>query len=128
MRETAVLQRIRLGAAYAGSTLWRNNSGALQDKDGRLIRFGLGHDSGALNKVWKSSDLIGILPVTIQPEHVGRLAGIFMAVETKEPTWNGTLDAHTAAQNAFLETVRKLGGVGMFARSTDEYFTGAKWP
>lgn len=127
MRETPVMQRIRLDAPHVGSILWRNNSGALPDNEGRLIRFGLGHDSSKLNKVWKSADLIGIMSVKIGPEHIGKLAGIFVAVETKHSDWNGRLDSHSEAQNAFLSNVIRLGGVGMFARSEAEFRAGMKW-
>jgi hypothetical protein len=92
-----------------------------------MIRYGLGNDSSKLNKVWKSSDLIGILPVVIQPCHVGRLAGLFLAVEVKETVWTGRMGEHERAQEAFLQTVRDKGGVGMFARSVDEFERGLVW-
>ena len=127
MSESSVQAAIRLAAPYhGGAALWRNNSGATVDATGRMIRYGLGNDSTRLNSVWKSSDLIGVLPVIIQPYHVGRLAGIFMAVEVKDagPIRN---DAHTRAQGAFLENVRQLGGVGFFAQSVEDFQSKAKW-
>lgn len=125
--ESAVLASIRDRAPYLGVGLWRNNNGACQDATGRMIRYGLGNDSAKLNSVWKSSDLIGILPVTIQPWHVGRVAGLFLAVEGKGSGWTGRLDDHTRAQEAFLETVRSKGGVGFFARSVEEFERGLTW-
>ena len=76
---------------------------SMTDQTGRLIRFGLGNESPALNKVWKSSDLIGILPVLVQPSHVGKTLGVFLAVETKKPGWRLTPgDKRGQAQAAFL--------------------------
>lgn len=116
MTEQGAQNRIRWEAAQAGCALWRNNSGALKDARGQMVRFGLGNDSPRLNKVWKSSDLIGILPVTIRPEHVGRQAGIFIAVEMKDPdTWRGEPKSeHEIAQAKFIATVQQYGGVGGF--------------
>jgi hypothetical protein len=127
MNELSVQQLIRERAPYLGVGLWRNNNGACQDATGRMIRYGLGNDSAKLNKVWKSSDLVGILPVVIQPWHVGRTAGLFLAVEVKATDWTGRMGEHEKAQNAFLQTVREKGGVGFFAQSVDEFMAGLKW-
>ena len=108
--EAAGAAQIRLAAGRAGVPLFRNNSGAMTDQTGRLIRFGLGNESPALNKVWKSSDLIGILPVVVQPSHVGKTLGVFLAVETKKPGWHLTPgDKRGQAQAAFLQSVRGFG-------------------
>jgi hypothetical protein len=122
MAESTAQNAVRWAAAQAGVALWRNNSGALPDPDGRMVRFGLGNDSARLNKLWKSSDLIGILPVTIQPHHVGRTFGIFAAVEMKDPaTWRGEPKSdREKAQAAFIATVQQYGGVGGFVTSPEE--------
>ena len=52
--ETGVMQQERLKAAQAGAMLMRNNNGALTDKRDVPVRFGLGNDSSAANKVCKS--------------------------------------------------------------------------
>ncbi len=116
MSEQGAQNRVRWEAAQLGMPLWRNNSGAFKDDRGQMVRFGLGNDSPRLNKLWKSSDLIGIVPVTIQPHHVGRLAGIFAAVEMKDPaTWRGEPKSeHETAQANFIATVQQYGGVGGF--------------
>ena len=94
----------------------------MTDQTGRLIRFGLGNESPALNKVWKSSDLIGILPVVVQPSHVGKTLGVFLAVETKKPGWHLTPgDKRGQAQAAFLQSVRGFGGVGGFCCTADDF-------
>lgn len=116
--ETEIQQQIRLEAARRGTPLWRNNNGAAQAADGRMLRFGLGNDSARLNKVWKSSDLIGIWPLTITPAHVGMRLGIFYAVEVKMPGFR--MDERARAQQAFGDTVTQHGGVFRFVTSTGE--------
>lgn len=114
--EAATASYVRIQAGQAGIPLWRNNNGAAYDQTGRLIRFGLGHESAALQAKWKSSDLIGILPVTVTPQHVGRTLGVFLAVETKPPGWRLTPgDKRGQAQAAFLQSVRGFGGAAGFA-------------
>lgn len=108
---------LRVRASQEGGALWRNNSGALKDADGRMIRFGLGNDSSKLNAVWKSSDLIGITSVT----WCGRTFGLFTAVEVKHPRWTKPESDRDRAQLAFMTTVRKLGGVATFATHPDHY-------
>lgn len=119
--EAAVASDVRLAASRAGAPLWRNNVGGAYDATGRLIRFGLGNESPALAKRWKSSDLIGILPVRVTPAHVGKTLGLFLAVETKRPGWHLTPgDMRGKAQAAFLQTVRGFGGVSGFASSVTD--------
>lgn len=120
MSEEAVQNALRLRAAELGGALWRNNSGALPDKTGRIVRFGLGNDSAKLNKVWKSADLVGIVPVVITPNMVGQTLGVFLAIDAKDPaTWRGVPKSeHELAQENFFATVRRYGGIGGFAAST----------
>ena len=75
--EAQVQQELRVLAPHHGSRLWRNNSGVLPDRTGRPVRYGLANESKELNKVLKSSDLIGLTPVLIEQRHVGRIAGLF---------------------------------------------------
>jgi len=120
--EAASAAQIRLAAGRAGVPLFRNNQGGCIDQTGRLIRFGLGNESPALNKRWKSSDLIGLLPVTVHPSHVGQTLGLFLAVETKKPGWHLTKgDKRGQAQAAFLQSVRSFGGVGGFCCNVDDF-------
>jgi hypothetical protein len=101
--------------------MWRNNSGACVDDTGRLIRYGLGNVSKEVNKVMKSSDLIGITPHVAQPEDVGRLFGIFTAEECKPVGWKLTPgDTRGAAQLNFINLVVSLGGIGRFISSMEE--------
>lgn len=113
-------QQIRLEAARLGATLWRNNSGAAQDKTGRLIRYGLGNDSARINAAFKSSDLIGLVPRFVTPDMLGTVVGVFVAVECKEPSWrrsygDGEKAEREAAQERFISLVSSNGGLAGFA-------------
>lgn len=115
--EAAVKNKIRLEASKKGGRLWVNNVGAMYDETGRFIRFGLANDSKRLNKVVKSSDLIGLRPVLITPQMVGSIIGQFVARETKPGYWRYTGDSHEQAQLNFLNIVASLGGDATFANS-----------
>lgn len=114
--ETVEQQQIRLAMARMGAQLWRNNSGAFEDESGRWVRYGLANDSKEMNAKIKSSDLIGIVPITIQPHHVGRTFGIFTAIECKKSGWHLTPgDKRGQAQQRFIDIVHSVGGIGGFA-------------
>jgi hypothetical protein len=97
MTEADILAAARVAASRAGATLFRNNTGALHDARGRLIRFGL-HVG--------SSDLIGWTP--------RNGVAVFTAVECK--TTRGRL---TPEQERFLAAVRAAGGIGLVCRDPD---------
>lgn len=121
--EAAVGARLRLQVAKKGGLLWRNNVGATQDKDGRFIRFGLANESAGVNKKVKSSDYIGVIPVTVSPEHVGMVIGQFCAIETKVPGWKFTGTEREIAQAKFLGLVISKGGLARFDNGLDEIVT-----
>lgn len=102
--EAGAQQALRLEAAEKGILLWRNNSGALQDAEGRWVRYGLCNDSKQLNERYKSADLIGIRP-----------GGQFVAREIKAPGWRYTGTPREEAQQRWLEMVRAAGGDAQFA-------------
>lgn len=120
--EARVQSEARLVASSEFHTpLWRNNNGAMTTDDGRHVRFGLGNDSAALNKKWKSSDLIGIRPVKIGPEHIGTTFGQFTALEIKKPGWTfRPSDNRAVAQAAFIKSVIAFGGRAGFVQSADD--------
>lgn len=118
--ESHMQSKIRLAAATERVFLMRNNSGALRDAKGRTVRFGLGNDSAAVNEKLKSSDLIGIRPILIGPEHIGMTIGQFIGVEVKPPDWRGPGgDPHAGAQADWMQLVRQWGGVAGFASTVD---------
>lgn len=120
MSEAAAQSQIRLAAAQQGITLWRNQSGACYDDTGRLIRYGLANDSAQLNRRLKSSDLIGITPILIEPRHLGHRVGVFTAVEVKHPGWKRPGNDRERAQAEFIRIVREKGGLAGFATCVDE--------
>lgn len=119
--ESRAQSEIRLSTPGLKTALWRNNKGACKDETGRLIRYGLGHESPKLEKIWKSADLIGITPIQITPRHVGYTLGVFTAVEVKKPGWSAPKNDHERAQATFLADVARYGGLAMFATSAAHY-------
>jgi hypothetical protein len=92
-------------------------------KDGRVIpvRYGLGNDSAKLNKKFKSSDLIGLTPVTVRWQDVGRVFGVFTAIETKKPGWTYQGTEREAGQLFFINAIKARGGTGGFATCPADY-------
>ncbi len=113
--EARAQSEVRLEAGRLGVHLWRNNVGALRDENSRVVRFGLANDSPQLNAIFKSSDLIGLRPVVVTPEMVGRTLGQFVAREIKRPGWTYTGTPREQAQAAFIHHVQALGGDAGFA-------------
>ena len=105
MSEHEIQQRIRLACGRGPVRLWRNNSGALVDQQGRLVRFGLCKGS---------SDLIGLRTLVITPDLVGQRLAQFVALEIK--TARGVVSPE---QRAFLDLVEQLGGLAAICRSVE---------
>jgi hypothetical protein len=103
--ELAVQNDIRIACGAGPARLWRNNTGALKDATGRLVRYGLCPGS---------SDLIGLRQVTITPDMVGQTLAVFTAIEVKD---QGRL---TEQQRAFITMVQQAGGMAGVARSVDD--------
>lgn len=100
--------------------LLRNNSGALPDSTGRVVRYGLGNISKKKNEEFKSSDYIAITPVLITPDMVGKTIGVFTAVEVKEENWTfNPKDKREAAQKNFIDFVTARGGLAGFCNNVD---------
>lgn len=122
MKETAVSAHVRLEAARFNTLLYRNNVGVCQDHTGRVIRYGLANDSATLAKHVKSSDFIGITPVTITPDMVGKTVGVFTAVETKASGWRMIpSDKRALAQSKFHDIVKQAGGYAGFATCIEDF-------
>jgi len=112
--EGAVSTNVRLEATKKGLRLWRNNVGAIHTDEGRMIRYGLANDSRRMNLKIKSSDLIGIRPVIIEPHHIGHKIGQFVAREVKRNDWTYKETERERAQLTFLNLVNSFGGDGQF--------------
>lgn len=113
--EAAVSSLIRLQAANRHWLLWRNNVGAFKDGTGRLIRTGLCNDSAQLNRVIKSSDLIGLRQVDIKEQHLGTVMAQFVAIEVKKQGWCYSGTDREKAQKKFIEMVTAAGGAATFS-------------
>lgn len=113
--EAAAQQQIRIAAPTHGVRLFRNNVGACMDDRGNHIRYGLANESPAMNKQIKSADLIGITPVTITPQHIGAVLGVFTSIECKRPGWRYSGNGREQAQLAWAQLIIGLGGFAQFA-------------
>lgn len=101
---------LAMEADRKGVILWRNNVGALLDKRGVPVRYGLANESKKINERMKSSDRIGIKPVLITQPMVGRVIGQFVAREVKEAGWRYTGKGREEAQYNFIRLVISYGG------------------
>lgn len=118
--ESRVQAKEQLKAAARGAWLLRNNSGAFKDATGRLVRYGLGNVSKKFNAVCKSSDLLGVEPVVITADMVGRIIGRALVRECKPEGWTfNPNDDHEVAQKRFLDKVNDLGGNAAFTTGDD---------
>ena len=105
---------VRLDAAYNRIWLTRNNVGALLDKRGVPVRFGLANESEAQNDVVKSADLIGMRTILIGSEHLGRTIAQFVSREVKEEGWVYGETKHEKAQMNWCNFVLSKGGDAAF--------------
>lgn len=123
MHTEADLQNaVRLRASREGGRLWRNNCGAAYDPRGNFIRYGLANDSAQLNRIIKSGDLVGIQPVLITHEHIGKIIGEFRSFEIKKPGWKfSPRNKRDVAQQAWIDLILSLGGYAKFITDISEY-------
>lgn len=115
MSEAAVQAQVRVAASEQGWRLWRNNVGAVTTAEGSHVRYGLCNESGRQNKMFKSSDLIGIRPVSVTMGMLGQTIGQFVAVEVKRRDWRPGASPREKAQGAFIKLVQSLGGHAFFS-------------
>ena len=106
MSEQSIQQRIRLACSRGPVRLWRNNTGRIVGKDGRMVTFGLCPGS---------ADLIGYRTIVITPDMVGQTVAVFAAVEVKAQRGRPTTE-----QAAFLDHVTAAGGLAGIARSVED--------
>jgi hypothetical protein len=101
--EQHIQQHIRLACSTGPVRLFRNNTGALRDQNGRPVSFGLCKGS---------ADLIGWTTRTITADMVGHQVAVFTSIEVKTAT--GRL---TPEQRQWLAAVEDAGGIAGVARS-----------
>ncbi|MEG0966733.1 MAG: hypothetical protein RSG92_15295 [Pseudomonas sp.] len=118
--EAQAEDRIVLAAQECGGILFRNNKGALPDKRGRFVRFGLCNETPARGKALRSADEVGILPIVVTPAHVGTTIGQFLSIEAKRPGWRYAGDEHERGQMAWAKLVERYGGRAFFATGRDD--------
>lgn len=103
--ESNVSHRIMIDCAGI-STLFKNKRGVFKSMDGsRVVNAGLEPKGCA--------DLVGITPVTITAEMVGRTIGIFTAIECKTAT-----GAIRPEQAQYIQFIKAKGGIAGVARSS----------
>lgn len=107
MKESNIQRLIMLATSEAGATMFRNNIGAYTTPEGYRVKYGVGNPGGA--------DLIGITPVTITPDMVGRTVGVFTAIEVKTK-----IGKPTEQQINFRRVILENGGIAGIARSADD--------
>tara|TARA_R100000734_G_scaffold18601_1_gene15848 strand:+ start:11880 stop:12242 length:363 start_codon:yes stop_codon:yes gene_type:complete len=103
--EAYVQNKIRLAVGSGDVRLFRNNTGALLDMKGRLVKFGLCKGS---------SDLIGFKSITITPDMVGSKIAVFSAIEVKDK------GKATVEQTNFINVIKKAGGFAGVANSVKD--------
>ena len=118
--ESTVSDEVRLKASQLGWRLWRNNVGVAVDKRGIPVRYGLCNESKRMNTKTKSSDLIGIRPVVITQDMVGKVIGQFVAVEVKRSNWKWSGSPRELAQLNYHGIVNELGGYGVFMNNMED--------
>lgn len=102
MRESVIqAQILEAIGALPWLRVWRNNTGALTDKRGQLITFGLRG----------SADIFGVMA----PD------GRFLAIEVKNQKGR-----QTQQQAAFEKMVSSMGGLYVLARSVDDVYKALK--
>ena len=106
MNETEFMKAVRTQLSDDGTLNFRNNTGKLEDKTGRWVTFGLCPGS---------SDIIGIKPVKITPDMVGKTIGQFVAIEVKKKGKKATPD-----QLRFLNAIKSRGGFASIATEDEE--------
>lgn len=122
--EAAVQSRLRRDlAANPDLLLWRNNVGACEATNGRVIRYGLANDSAQMNDVVASADLIGIYRHIVRPVDVGRALGLFVSIECKKQDWRmpTTPDAALQAQINWATAIATYGGISTFNNGNEPF-------
>lgn len=121
LSEQAVQGGVLVRSAPHGFTLFRNNVGVLKNPNGQPIRFGLANDTPALNKKWKSGDLMGWRSIIITPDMVGQRVAVVVSRECKAEDWQFRGDEHELAQARWASLINDAGGDACFVSSPDNF-------
>lgn len=117
--ERDIQNTILIAASKAGYTLWRNNVGTGWVGEHQRLRDGsvLVRSPRVLHAglCKGSSDLIGIRPVVITEEMLGRTIAQFAAIEVKSNRGRARPE-----QDRFIAFVRSVGGYAVIARSAED--------
>ena len=118
-KETKIQRLIQLAVSAAKTIIFRNETGNFWTgkvihksgnqvtlADARMVPCGLKKGS---------SDLIGITPVIITEDMIGKTFGVFTAIEVKTPAGRATTE-----QLTFNSVIRKAGGYAGIARSPED--------
>jgi hypothetical protein len=100
----------------------RNNVGALMNKQGRIVRYGLCNESKAMNDKLKSSDLIGWVDLIITQEMVGTHIAQYAAFEVKPQGWVYSGKGREKAQKAYIDLVNSKGGYARFVTGIEDVY------
>ena len=114
-KESWAQDNIRLLMSNNDGVGWRNNVGVAFRADGVPVRYGLANESRQMNSKLKSSDIIGITPIVITPEHIGKKLGVFTSIEVKAPGWKFKGSPRENAQLAWISLVISMGGMAGFS-------------
>lgn len=106
LTENGLFFRANVGRAWTGSEIERLTGGRVLIHNARPFDTGL--PAGF-------SDLFGLTPVMIGPQHVDRMVAIFTAIEVKTPTGRAS-----AKQANFLDAIKANGGIAGVARQADD--------
>lgn len=131
MSEARLMREVQVLASKLGARLFRNN--VAQSWVGKLYKptkqtqVNVGPNDVVLYNARPlhaglcegSSDLIGWRSVTITEEMIGCKFAIFAAVEIKTSSGKAT-----QAQLAFVDAVKRAGGMGLVVRSIEEATKG----
>lgn len=105
--ETNTQNEILVAMSQAGALVWRNQSGLFRsyDNPNRLVRVG----------VPGMPDVIGVVPVTITADMVGKTVGVAVGCEVKTP--NGK---QRDKQELWQRALEQRKGIYLITRSPSE--------
>lgn len=116
MNEKDIEKKIILSVQECGTTVFKNNVGSAKKVDPNTgkeywINFGLCEGS---------SDLIGITPVKITADMVGKTMGVFTAIEVKKNVNKKYKASRMESQKRFIDFINSKGGIAFKSDNEDD--------